>query len=145
MLWYNVFGTNDAVAKLGGNPYGNHFRWYWGSSDDATLNRSLPRYWADPAALAEVKHYETSGKPGIPLVTLHTLGDEIIPYWHEALYRAKVNHTGSQATIFPIVRYGHCDFKVGSVLFAFAVLVGQVSGSQPDFSEVVAEVDRPSN
>ena len=22
-LWYNVFATNDAVQKLGGNPFGN--------------------------------------------------------------------------------------------------------------------------
>lgn len=51
LLWYNVFGTNDAVEKLGGNPYSNEGRWYWGSSNDLKLNRLVGRYTADPAAL----------------------------------------------------------------------------------------------
>ena len=29
LLWYNVFGTNDAVRKLGGNPFGNRLTWYF--------------------------------------------------------------------------------------------------------------------
>ena len=34
VLWYNVFGTNDATLKLGGGPYDNRQRFYFGSSDD---------------------------------------------------------------------------------------------------------------
>ena len=31
VLWYNVTATNNAIAKLGGNPYDNRFRFYFGS------------------------------------------------------------------------------------------------------------------
>ncbi len=30
ILWYNVFATNDAIAKLGGQPFDNTRRWYFG-------------------------------------------------------------------------------------------------------------------
>jgi hypothetical protein len=30
LLWYNVHGTNDAVARLGGNPFDNRSRLYFG-------------------------------------------------------------------------------------------------------------------
>ncbi len=143
VLWYNVFGTNDALAKVGDyNPYGNRFRWYWGSDNDRKLNDKVARFWADPRALAEITRYETSGRVEIPLVTLHTRGDEIIPYWHEQLYRAKARHEGSKVTTIPVARYGHCNFSLGSVLVGFAVLVGQVSGREPDYSDVLKEVEQ---
>jgi hypothetical protein len=38
-LWYNVFATNDARARLGGgNPYDNRQRLYVGSANDLLLN-----------------------------------------------------------------------------------------------------------
>ncbi len=144
VLWYNVFGTNDAVAKVGGNPYGNRFRWYWGSDDDRMLNDKVARFWADPKALANITAYETTGSVEIPLVTLHTRGDEIIPYWHEQLYWAKARHAESKVTIIPTDGYGHCNFTLASVLFSFAVLVGRVSGHEPDYSEVLKEVEQAS-
>ncbi len=50
ILWYNVFATNDATAKLGGNPYGNQHRVYHGSSNDRLLNQNVERFTADPTA-----------------------------------------------------------------------------------------------
>lgn len=38
------------------------------------------------------------------------------------------NGSGSLHTNIPIIRYGHCDFKVNEVLAAFAVLVFKVKG-----------------
>ena len=52
VLTYNVLGANDARAVLGGNPYGNRGRWYFGSSNDLRLNLFVKRFDADPAALA---------------------------------------------------------------------------------------------
>ena len=43
-LWYNVFGTNDAKATLGGNPYDNIGRVYHGSFNDARLNAMVARF-----------------------------------------------------------------------------------------------------
>jgi hypothetical protein len=50
ILWYNVFATSDAEAKLGGNPYDNSRRLYLGSGNDFWLNLLVDRYHADPGA-----------------------------------------------------------------------------------------------
>jgi pimeloyl-ACP methyl ester carboxylesterase len=133
VLWYNVFTTNDAIAKLGGNPFDNATRVYSGSSNDALLNALAPRFAADPAALAAMQAYETSGVFGVPLVTLHTFGDEIIRYWHEFLYLVKVWAGGSNGryTHLPVARYGHCEFELQELLVAFAWMVYQATGTLP--------------
>lgn len=124
VLWYNVHATNDARAKLGGNPFGNRGRWYSGSSNDVDLNRRVHRFVASPVALAALAPYETTGALAIPLVTLHTTGDEIIPFRHEVLYGAKAAPSGRGAFVpIPVNRYGHCNFTTGEVLTAFLGLL----------------------
>ncbi len=129
VLWYNIFGTHDATEKLGGNPYDNTSRLYMGSTNDLKLNVSVQRFAADPEALASLVAYETTGKLTIPLVTLHTTGDEQVPFWHEALYLAKVqsSKTGSLLTQIPVARYGHCNFTTQEIVGAFLRLVAQVT------------------
>jgi hypothetical protein len=64
-------------------------------------------------------------------VTLHTLGDPIVPYWHQPLYRRKVEGQGDAAlhTNIPVLRrYGHCNFSAPQVLFGFVLLVRAVTG-----------------
>ncbi len=119
---------------MGGNPYSNQGRWYRGSTNDRLLNRSVLRFSADPAALEAVEAYQTSGQLTIPLVTLHTTGDEIIPYWHETLYEAKVQPSGEgRLTHFVADRYGHCEFTTRDIVTSFGTLVQQVTGREPDF------------
>ncbi len=132
VLWYNVFATNDAVTRLKGNPYGNDDRWYWGSFDDSSLNQDVERIEADQSAVAHINGYQTSGDLSIPLVTLHTTGDDAIPFWHELLYQAKAQQFDpSQLTMMAIPRYGHCTFTGLEVLTAFGILLERVTGSQP--------------
>lgn len=133
VLWYAVFGTNDASTKLGGSPYGNRGRKYAGSDNDLLLNLRVQRFDASPTALTNVERYQTSGKPAKPLVTLHTLRDEQVPFWHEVLYRGKVNAAGASALVtqLPTNTYGHCSFTAAQLLGSFAVLVKQVTGSEP--------------
>jgi hypothetical protein len=130
LLWYNVFATNDAQQNLGGNPFDNHSRVYRGSANDWQLNQKVERFSADPIALQKVASYETSGQVMRPLVTIHTTGDEIIPYWQELRYLAKVQTSGKgRVTPIPILRYGHCNFTSQETLGAFKLLVGQVAGT----------------
>jgi len=133
LLWYNVFATNDGIAKLGGQPFDNMHRFYFGSDDDFRLNLEVQRFHADPAALDEIEaHYQTIGHLISPLVTLHTTGDPVVPYWHELLYRAKVRASGSSSlhNNIPAFRYGHCNFKVSEILVAFALLAFRVTGQE---------------
>jgi len=126
LLRYNVFATNDAAAQLGGNPYGNRTRWYFGSSNDLRLNIFVRRFTASNAAVQAMRLYETSGQLPIPLVTLHTLTDDIVPVWHELLYLAKVDPFARGVFLpLPVKRYGHCTFTNNEVLGAFGLMVSQ--------------------
>lgn len=126
VLWYAIFATNDAAQKLGGNPYDNTTRWYSGSGNDLLLNLLVQRYAADPAALTALGAYETSGQLTIPMVTLHTIGDDVIPYLHEPLYSAKAHPTGRGKLIgLPVAAFGHCNFTSSQVVASFVLLVLQ--------------------
>jgi pimeloyl-ACP methyl ester carboxylesterase len=132
VLWYSTFSTNDATAKLGGNPYGNLLRVYSGSFDDFRLNSTVLRVAPDPVTLVTVPPYQTSGRLTIPLVTMHTTGDDIVPFWHEVLYQLKSRAVGrGRLTQIPVSRYGHCNFTGAEALVAFGLLVQQVTGAQP--------------
>ena len=113
VLWYNVFGTADAQQRLGGQPFDNTARVYSGSSDDAALNAGIARFTADPAALTAVSEFETTGNLEVPVVTLHTTGDPVVPFEQQSLYRAKVERAGAtdHLTQTPVERYGHCAFE----------------------------------
>ena len=135
VLWYNVFGTNDAVSKLGGNPYGNATRWYHGSSNDFRLNRLVQRVVADPAARIALEQYETTGAVNGAFVTLHTTGDEIVPFRQEVFYLFKVRLSpGASYLPIPILRYGHCNFTIEEVLTAFAAMIRNATGELPNLS-----------
>ncbi len=130
LSWYVVFATNDATLKLGGQPFGNRLRFYTGSDNDALLNAKIERATPDLTALGTIqKDYQTTGRLRVPLVTLHTTGDQLIPYWHESLYTLKTLLNGSftRRVNIPVDRYGHCNFKAQDALVAFAVLVLMVN------------------
>jgi len=129
LLWYNVFSTNDATAKLGGQPFSNATRLYQGSADDPVLNAGVARYSAADAALAALAAYETSGYLQRPLVTLHTTGDPIVPVWQATGYAAKVAAAGRTPFHegFIVEAYGHCRFTTIAVLSAFNRAVALVS------------------
>jgi hypothetical protein len=124
VLTYNIITTTDAATKLGGNPYGNQFKLYLGSSNDLRLNLRVERFAASPAAVAEMRKYETTGNLNRRLVTLHTTSDELVPFVHEPLYLAKVFLTGHSGLLpLPIKRYGHCNFTEIELATAFALTV----------------------
>jgi pimeloyl-ACP methyl ester carboxylesterase len=128
LLWYHVFGTEDAELRLGGQPFDNGTREYTGSSDDAALNAGVFRASADPAARTAIDRFNTSGELEIPIVTLHTTGDPIVPFLHESLYASKVSSAGTADLLTPqsADRYGHCAFTLTEVQSAFATLLQQV-------------------
>jgi pimeloyl-ACP methyl ester carboxylesterase len=124
VLWYNVFGTADAQQRLGGQPFDNSSRVYAGSSNDEALNIGVARFRADPAALVALERFETSGNLDVPVVTLHTTGDPIVPFGQLSLYTAKVSAAGKSALLkdIPVERHGHCTFQPFEVLGAFTTL-----------------------
>ncbi len=131
LIWYNVFATNDATQVVGGKPFDNIGRSYSGSSQDEALNALVARFAADANARDEVEaSYESTGMLSRPLVTLHTTGDEIIPFWHMDRYAEKVNAAGSGGihAAIGVERYGHCDFELLEMLEAYGRLLALLDG-----------------
>jgi pimeloyl-ACP methyl ester carboxylesterase len=129
LLWYNVIGSSNGQARLGGQPFDNSQRVYAGSSDDEALNAGVQRFTADPAALERMGEFETTGALHVPLVTLHTTGDPIVPVEQESLYADKVAQAGAspELTQQTVDRYGHCSFQTAEVLAAFSALLDRVA------------------
>jgi hypothetical protein len=127
VLRYSVVNINDAAATLDGFPFDNRWTWYRGSKNDFLLNLLVPRVGADPAAIAEMKaNYNTTGQLSKPLVTMHTLLDQQVPYFHEFLYDLKTLSQGSFLTEhvnIPINRYGHCNFTPDGALLGFGLML----------------------
>jgi pimeloyl-ACP methyl ester carboxylesterase len=133
-LSYNVMATNDGRQKLGGQPFDNQARVYSGSDDDAHLNQQVQRFDGEQVARDEIDaHYQTSGQLSVPLVTLHTTLDPIVPYWHALRYRAKTIHADNMALHEhrEVAAYGHCNFSAEQVLAAFDRLVEMVDNPPP--------------
>ena len=139
-LRYSVINLLDAIDPIGGFPFDNSKRYNTGSSNDLLLNLSVARRAASPAALATMNSpaYSTTGVLTRPLVTLHTLRDQQVPYWHEQVYALKTYASGSFLTRhlnIPIDRFEHCNFTTDEVLASFAImlfydgLLAEVSGT----------------
>ncbi len=131
ILRYSFMGTNDATAVLGGNPFANAGTVYDGSSDDVALNAGVPRYDADPAALASIESaFETTGRPQGTLLTMHTTRDPVTPIWHAELYQAKNAGTAEPVELISVDRFGHCGFSLPELLSGFSQLVAEVKDEQ---------------
>jgi pimeloyl-ACP methyl ester carboxylesterase len=131
ILWYNVVGSVDAQSRLGGSPFDNTTRHYTGSSNDAALNGSIARFAADQAARGALEAYETGGFLLVPVVTLHTTGDPIVPVEQESMYAVKVGQNVPAAFLdqTSVSRYGHCTFEAAEVLGVFSTLMAKVAPS----------------
>jgi pimeloyl-ACP methyl ester carboxylesterase len=130
VLYYNIWGTPDLISTAGGIPYDNRFRTYWGSANDAALNKGVERVSSTGSAFQYVNQfYRTTGKLERPLVTLHTTGDPIVPFSHERIYAGRVTFAGplSFLTSLPISKYGHGNFTAQEVLKAFGLHPGPSS------------------
>jgi pimeloyl-ACP methyl ester carboxylesterase len=129
LLRYNAMATTDGREKLGGQPYENLAREYTGSADDEKLNDEIARFEAEAVALAALElGYQTTGSLEVPLVSLHTTGDPLVPYWHATIYQQKTEGAGNPELHehFQTEVYGHCRFGSLDILMAFNRMVAMV-------------------
>lgn len=132
ILWYDIFALPDAQRRLGGQPYDNIGRVYQGSSDDGALNAGVVRVAADAAARAGLDGFETTGALTVPVATLHTTGDPVVPAAQETIYADKVSAHGAAGLLDQQTpdRYGHCTFTGLEVLQAFAAVTGRAAAAR---------------
>ncbi len=77
---YATFTFRDITTKNGGvSPFGNEGVRYVGSADDAALNAGVPRFKADPAAVARfAADTDNRGRFAVPVLTAHGIGDATV-------------------------------------------------------------------
>jgi pimeloyl-ACP methyl ester carboxylesterase len=144
LLFFNVLGSNDSTAELGGLGFDNSRRLYLGSNDDRALNQKIRRFTADQQALRELRNfYETSGNVPVPVVTLHPADDPLVLSLQSKTYQIKALVRGgfeSFSNVIPrnVARYGHVNVTAQELLEAFSTLVAKVSGSSLNISPAQA-------
>ncbi|OGB06353.1 MAG: hypothetical protein A3E25_00330 [Burkholderiales bacterium RIFCSPHIGHO2_12_FULL_69_20] len=83
--------------RTGGlNPFGNRGVHYRGSGDDEALNRAVPRYAADPQAVARLAaDTDPGGRIPVPVLTVHAIDDPVAFVELSASFRATMARGGS--------------------------------------------------
>ncbi len=137
VLWFQMVFTNNLTDLANGHlPYGNIGTVYAGSANDTLLNAGVARYEAHPSALNYIAHYDTpTGDLRMPVVTLHTTRDPIVPFFHEQIYAQAVQHAGASQYLLQrqVDAFGHCTFSDTDFASAFLALVQWVhTGVKPD-------------
>lgn len=126
VLGFNLRYTRDLLAHTHGHiPFDNRDVVY----GDPGLNQGIGRWTADPAALNYIEHYyEPTGAIRVPLQTLHSDRDPVVPAWHETIYRQRAVDQGTTGLLdqTTIPTFGHCAFTVADVLTAFDRLLARV-------------------
>lgn len=99
------------------------------SGDEFILNSNIIRVSANPNANSirddGVRWVPViNGEFGIPVLTLHTLGDPYVPFSHQQLYRQAAAANGNDDMLVQraIRSPSHCDFTVAEEVTAFAQL-----------------------
>lgn len=127
VLRFPVMATNDAIMRLGGNPYNNKYppTLYEGLDDDRKLNLTVERVYRQSweQAKEEMEKYETTGLLYTPLLSMHTEFDHVSLFSHQGEYAAKV---GANPLFIPVPvwgRYGHCMFTISEINGAIGTLL----------------------
>ncbi len=143
-LGFDVRYMNDLLSRTGGSsPYSNTSTHYVGTTNDAALNKGVERVKSGYAGQVYMgEYYQPSGNIQIPMVTLHTSRDPLVPYWHEGFYLsyATSKHRTNNLVQQVVNRWGHCAFAGEEVANAFFGLVGWVTnGTKPAGGNVTVE------
>ena len=127
LLRFNIMLTNDIIDRMGGVPFDNMRKWYHGSYNDWRLNRYIQRVRADYTARVNVRDYETTADIEVPVVTIHTTGDHVVPFWHNPKYRYKAFIQGNSLlhTGIPVDNYGHCTIEESHIMAALYIVISK--------------------
>ena len=130
VIGFNLRYTQNVLNLVHGHiPFDNRATVYAGSLDDTALNAGIQRWTGDPDALNYIaKYYTPTGALQIPVQTLHSSLDPVVPTWHEPAYAQLAAEQGSTAFLEQeiVPAFGHCAFTDAQVLTAFDRLVDRL-------------------
>lgn len=141
-LSFQLQGANDLFDRTHNHSFfDNHDVVYSGPLPPALLaavNAGVARYTATPDAANYLEHYyEPSGNLQLPLLTMHTTRDPVVPIFNEAIYLQKASAAGAagmllQRNVLQFDRYGHANFTPAEIAANFQDLVTWVdTGVKP--------------
>jgi len=125
-LFFNLAATADLHDRTGGGFFDNSSTVYTGSSNDAALNDGVDRFEGTPRGRNYLENwYLPKGDLKIPVLTLHTDMDPVVPLFHEPAYAGIVAAAGRSDLLVQrtISTYGHCAFTLDEQVDAFEDLV----------------------
>lgn len=124
-LFFNTLPDfmGDLRERTHGHDYFDNTRVvYTGSGDDAALNAGVGRFAAAPDALEFLRHwYQPDGKLTMPVLTVHTTRDPVVPRLHDVAFQAAVAAAGNSNLLVQrfIDVFGHCSEDWADDLTAF--------------------------
>ena len=116
------------------------------SAEEEALNRAVFRAAGDPAVAnppqpAGLRWVPlVHGEIAVPVLSLHTLGDVLVPFSMQQIYRRRTLEKGSSEWLVQraIRAPGHCDFTLAEQAMAFDALVAwEQTGIKPDGDDVL--------
>jgi pimeloyl-ACP methyl ester carboxylesterase len=126
-IFFHVGGFADFFDRTHGHFFfDNTSTVYTGSSDDDALNAGVARFTSTPDARNYLKHwYQPAGNIRIPVLTLHTTRDPLVPFSNESVYEQIVTDAGREELLmqYEVDRFGPCTFTTEEMLAAFQDLV----------------------
>lgn len=139
-LTFLVYLIKELDERSGGNPFDNRNVIYSGTLDDNALNSAIPRYAADPQAVAYLRsNYTPTGKITKPMLAIHTSYDPLVPVTIPNTYSTLVELAGTQSLfVQQFVKHdGHCAILPAEVSRGFAELrEWKRSGARPAGGEL---------
>jgi hypothetical protein len=138
-LGFQFLGASDFLDRAHGHVFFDNWQTvYTGTGvpqavlDD--LNAHVARYHSTPDAEAFLAQcYQPTGRLLIPVVTLHTTRDPIVPIFNEDHYRDIVAGRGCSSMLKQetVNRFGHCTYTPAELVAAFDELIAWVgTGTQ---------------
>lgn len=132
----NVVDNQNAVYRLTQNPEL--------TEQEEQLNNSVLRIQREPLTLrgARLDHIPAiTGKIGIPVLTLHTLGDLFVPVAMQQVYAERVAANGNPDLLVQrVVRdVGHCTFSLDEESRALADLLGWIDHGRKPAGDAVTD------
>jgi pimeloyl-ACP methyl ester carboxylesterase len=103
-LTWGTFALQDVVQKNGGvSPLGNEGVRYVGSANDAALNAAVPRYKADPRAVARfAADVDHRGRFKVPVISAHAIGDSTVFVEGQDTLRQRMTAAGNGARLVQV-------------------------------------------
>jgi pimeloyl-ACP methyl ester carboxylesterase len=125
-IGYNLMYTNDLLGRTHGHiPFDNTETDYGPPGEGDPIDIAVHRFVSSPDAVNFVRKYVTpTGNLQIPVITLHTSRDSLVPVINQALYGATVAKNGASSLLRQrtVDRFGHCSFELPEMMQAFGEL-----------------------